>query len=61
MNKTLLAAFGLMLILEGILPLVAPKAWREAFKKMVTFKNGQLRFIGLISMIGGLVLLLISQ
>lgn len=61
MNKTLLAAFGLMLIFEGILPLVAPKAWREAFKKMVTFKDGQLRFIGLISMIGGLVLLLISQ
>lgn len=61
MNSTLLAAFGLMLILEGILPLIAPQAWRETFKKMITFNDGQLRFIGLISMVGGLVLVLLSR
>lgn len=61
MNNTLLAAFGLMLIVEGILPLIAPQAWRETFKKMITFKDGQLRFIGLISMVGGLVLVLLSR
>jgi len=56
---TLLLAFGLMLVLEGVLPLLAPKAWRQTFERMVTLKDGQLRFVGLISMLIGLVLILI--
>ena len=56
---TLLLAFGLMLVLEGILPLLAPKAWRETFQRMIALKDGQLRFVGLISMLIGLLLILI--
>ena len=56
---TLLLAFGLMLVLEGVLPLLAPKAWRQTFERMVTLKDGQLRFVGLISMLFGLVPILI--
>jgi hypothetical protein len=56
---TLLLAFGLMLVLEGVLPLLAPKAWRQTFERMVTLKDGQLRFVGLISMLIGLMLILI--
>jgi len=56
---TLFLAFGLMLVLEGVLPLLAPKAWRQTFERMVTLKDGQLRFVGLISMLIGLVLILI--
>jgi len=52
-------AFGLMLVLEGLMPLVAPQAWRETFKRMVELRDGQLRFVGLISMAAGVLLLLL--
>jgi len=54
-------ALGLMLILEGLLPLLLPQAWRDTFKRMIELKDGQLRFIGLMSVIGGLVLFLLSK
>jgi uncharacterized protein len=57
LNTTLLTALGLMLVLEGVLPLLAPKAWRDTFKRMVELKDGQLRFVGLVSMGVGLLLL----
>jgi len=60
-TTTLFAAVGLMLVLEGLLPLVAPNTWRETFKRMINFKDGQLRFIGLISISGGLLLLTLNQ
>ena len=46
---------------EGLLPLLAPRAWRETFKRMIELKDGQLRFIGLMSIVGGLVLILLSK
>lgn len=58
---TLLAAFGLMLILEGVMPLLAPKAWRQTFQRMTELKDGQLRFVGLVSMLGGLLLLVMAR
>lgn len=61
MNGTLLTALGLMLILEGLLPLLLPQAWRDTFKRMVELKDGQLRFVGLVSIIGGLMLILLSK
>ncbi|NOT67698.1 MAG: DUF2065 domain-containing protein [Methylophilaceae bacterium] len=59
MKSTLLSAFGLLLVLEGILPLVAPKAWRQTFQRMLEMTDGQLRFVGLASMFAGSLLLLI--
>lgn len=61
MSSTLLTAFGLVLILEGVMPLLAPKAWRQTFQRMVELRDGQLRFIGLISMLGGLLFLFIVR
>jgi len=58
LGSTLLTALGLMLVLEGVLPLLAPQAWRDTFKRMVELKDGQLRFVGLVSMGVGLLLLL---
>lgn len=58
MGTNLLAALGLMLVIEGILPFALPELWRQTFRKMTEMSNGQLRFIGLISM--GLGLLIIS-
>jgi uncharacterized protein YjeT (DUF2065 family) len=53
----LVAAFGLMLVIEGVMPLAAPALWREAFRRMTEMRDGQLRFLGLASMIGGLIIL----
>ena len=57
MKTSLLAALALMLVLEGILPFLAPALWRETFRKMTEMSDGQLRFVGLTSMLGGLLLL----
>jgi len=54
-----LAACALVLVLEGILPFLAPKIWREAFRRLTELSDGQLRFIGLISMAVGVVLLMV--
>ena len=61
MSSTILMALGLVLIFEGLLPFVAPQAWRETFKRLIEFKDGQLRFMGLISIIGGLALMLLNR
>jgi uncharacterized protein len=57
-GKTLLLAFALMLLIEGVLPFLAPAVWREAFRRITQFTDGQIRFVGLSSMLLGLVLFL---
>jgi len=54
-NQTILTALGLMLVFEGLLPFIAPDTWRETFKRMIALKDGQLRFVGLLSIVGGLL------
>ncbi len=54
-------ALALMLVMEGILPFLAPVAWRETFARLIQFRDGQLRFMGLISMLAGLLLLYLTQ
>ena len=61
MGSPIFLALGLMLMFEGFLPLMAPQAWRETFKRMIALKDGQLRFIGLMSVVGGLLLMLLSR
>lgn len=59
MTSSLLLAFGLVLVIEGILPLIAPQTWRQTFQRMVEMKDGQLRFVGLASMLVGLLIVLL--
>ncbi|HZI85039.1 MAG TPA: DUF2065 domain-containing protein [Casimicrobiaceae bacterium] len=59
MPETFLAACGLVLVLEGLLPLLAPDTWREAFRRLTELTDGQLRFIGLMSMAIGAIILLV--
>lgn len=58
MSKLLLA-FGLMLVIEGLLPFAAPRVWRETFRRVIELTDGQLRFMGLSSIIIGLAILLL--
>ena len=57
MGTTLLMAFALMLVIEGLFPFLAPSAWRETFRRLMQLTDGQIRFFGLTSMIAGLLLL----
>ena len=61
MAQTLLMAFALMLVLEGVLPFLFPSVWRETFRRITQFSDGQLRFFGLSSMLGGLLLLILAS
>ena len=61
MGTTLLMALALMLVIEGLLPFLAPKLWRETFQRLMQLSDGQIRFFGLTSMIAGLILLFISR
>ncbi|MFN0038460.1 MAG: DUF2065 domain-containing protein [Burkholderiales bacterium] len=56
-SGTLLMAVALMLVLEGMLPFLLPSVWRDTFRRMTELSDGQIRFIGLASMLGGLLLL----
>ena len=57
MFKTLLAAIALMLVIEGVLPFAAPRVWRETFRRVTELSDGQIRFVGLSSMLAGVGLL----
>jgi len=54
-------AIALLCILEGLLPLLAPTQWREVFRKLLDFSDGQLRFIGLASIIVGVLMWFLFQ
>jgi uncharacterized protein len=54
-QDSLWTALALLLILEGVLPFVAPRAWREAFRRLTELTDGQLRFIGMVSVGIGLL------
>jgi hypothetical protein len=51
-------AVALMLVLEGALPFLMPRVWRDTFRRLIDMTDGQIRFVGLASMLIGLVLLL---
>ena len=61
MSNTLLTAFALMLVIEGLLPFLVPTLWRETFRRLTEMTDGQIRFIGLTSMLVGLLLLYIVR
>jgi uncharacterized protein YjeT (DUF2065 family) len=54
----LLTAFALVLVIEGLLPLISPKRWREVFSRVLAMSDGQIRFVGLASILMGLFALL---
>ena len=56
----LLAAFGAAMVLEGLLPLIAPQRWRRVMAQLMQLKDGQLRFFGLVGVALGLWIVLIS-
>jgi uncharacterized protein YjeT (DUF2065 family) len=58
-NSTLWAALALMLVFEGLLPLLSPQRWRRIFEQVLQLSDGQIRFFGLVSMLAGWLLLIL--
>ena len=54
-----LAALALLLIMEGLMPFLNPGAWRQLFARLLAMTDGQLRFLGLSSLVCGGVLLML--
>ena len=61
MADTLWTALALLLVLEGLLPFMAPRLWRDSFRRLTELTDGQLRFIGMISIGIGLLGLYLAQ
>jgi hypothetical protein len=51
---SLLLALGLMLILEGLMPMVLPRLWKSLFEQMLKMDDGQIRFFGMLMVIAGM-------
>ena len=47
------------LVIEGLLPFLSPGAWRRVFERATRMTDGQIRFLGLTSMIAGVAMLLL--
>ena len=50
-----------MLVIEGVLPFLVPTLWRDTFRRLTELTDGQIRFIGLTSMLAGLLLLYLAR
>jgi uncharacterized protein YjeT (DUF2065 family) len=61
MLNLLLLAFALMLVIEGLLPFLAPRVWRDSFRRVTELGDGQIRFIGLSSILVGVLLLTVFR
>ena len=57
MGDSLLVAFGLFFLLEGLMPFIAPGRWRQTFLQIAQLSDGQIRFFGLVAMLFGILLL----
>lgn len=57
MLQDLLAALCLVMVIEGILPFIAPSTWRKTMQQITLVNNQSLRIAGLISMLLGASLL----
>jgi uncharacterized protein YjeT (DUF2065 family) len=56
MVEALLAAVALVLVIEGLLPTLNPSLWRRLFEQALQLSDGQIRFMGIASVLGGLAL-----
>jgi uncharacterized protein YjeT (DUF2065 family) len=61
MWNDLLSALALMLVLEGLLPFLSPKGFREKMLIMLQMNDSQIRFASLTAMLIGVFLLYIIK
>ncbi len=57
MGEAVWMALALVLVIEGLLPFFNPGGWRRVFSQVMQLTDGQLRFMGLMCILCGLLLL----
>lgn len=55
--NALWSALALVLVIEGLMPFLAPGSFRRTMAQVVQMPDSQLRLVGLFSMLIGLLLL----
>ncbi|MFT5259830.1 MAG: hypothetical protein ACI9J2_002056 [Saprospiraceae bacterium] len=58
--KLFLAAFGLYLVFEGLMPLASPEAFKRFLAQVQAMPDQQLRMAGMVSIALGLFILYIA-
>jgi uncharacterized protein YjeT (DUF2065 family) len=56
-GDTFWLALALVLVIEGLFPFLSPAGWRRMFVQMIQLNDGQLRFFGMCSIVGGALLI----
>lgn len=56
-GQVLWVALALLLLFEGFMPFVSPARWRRLFEQMQGLSDGQIRFMGLLCLAAGCLLL----
>ncbi|ANI30696.1 membrane protein [Yersinia entomophaga] len=56
MNSTIWLALGLVLVLEGLGPMLYPKAWRKMIQAMTQLPDSTLRRFGGALVVAGVVI-----
>jgi len=56
-SDTFWTALALVLVIEGLMPFISPGGWRRMFTQIMQMTDGQIRFFGLLSILGGLLML----
>lgn len=57
----LFSALALVLVIEGIMPFISPKGWRQTMLQASQLEDKALRSIGFASMLAGAVLLYLMR
>ena len=61
MIEDVVRAVGLMLVFEGILPFLMPQRWQAMLLTVTSSNQRSIRFIGLMSMLFGLSMLVFMR
>jgi uncharacterized protein YjeT (DUF2065 family) len=54
-EETFWLALALVLVIEGLFPLIAPTAWRKLFTQLLQLNDGQIRSFAIGSILLGLL------
>lgn len=61
MWQEFLTAISLVMVIEGLLPFLSPAGFKKSMRMISEMDNNALRWMGLLSMFGGLALLYIVR
>jgi uncharacterized protein len=61
MWEHIIPALALVLVIEGILPFLSPRSWRDAMSQAAKLPDNVLRGMGFASMIAGVIILYLTR